>query len=73
MSICFFIGHQEAGEELLPVLTEAVERHIIEYGVTEFVVGQYGNFDRLAAKVVKAAKKTPPYSKVDAAITLSSI
>lgn len=60
MRICFFIGHREAGEELLPVLTEAVERHIIEYGVTEFVVGQYGNFDRLAAKVVKAVKKCHP-------------
>ena len=60
MSICFFIGHREAGEELLSVLTEAVERHIIEYGVTEFVVGQYGNFDRLSAKVVKAAKKRHP-------------
>lgn len=60
MSICFFIGHREAGEELLPSLTETVERHITEYGVTEFVVGQYGNFDRLAAKVVKAAKKRHP-------------
>lgn len=60
MSICFFIGHREAAEEVLPALAEAVERHIIEYGVTEFVVGQYGNFDRLAAKVVKAAKKRHP-------------
>ena len=60
MSVCFFIGHREAGEEVLPALAEAVERHITEYGVTEFVVGQYGNFDRLAAKAVKAAKKRHP-------------
>ena len=45
MNTCFFIGHREASEELFPVLTEVVERHITEYKVTDFVVGQYGNFD----------------------------
>lgn len=60
MNTCFFIGHREASEELFPVLTEVVERHITEYKVTDFVVGQYGNFDRLAAKVVRAAKKRHP-------------
>ena len=54
---CFFIGHRDAPGSLLPLLTEAVERHITEYGVTDFVVGQYGNFDRLAAQAVKDAKK----------------
>lgn len=56
MRRCFFIGHRETGEEILPVLTAAVERHITEYGVTEFVVGGYGGFDRMAAKAVIAAK-----------------
>ena len=41
-------------------LTAEVERHIIEYGVTDFVVGRYGRFDTLAAKCVKAAKKRRP-------------
>lgn len=54
---CFFIGHRDAPGSLLPLLMEAVERHITEYGVTEFVVGQYGNFDRLAAQAVKAVKR----------------
>ena len=54
---CFFIGHRDAPSSLLPFLVEAVERHITEYGVTEFIVGQYGNFDRLAAQAVKDAKK----------------
>lgn len=48
MGICFFIGHREAGDELLPALTAAVERHITEYSVTSFMVGRYGNFDKLA-------------------------
>lgn len=60
MNTCFFIGHREASEELFPVLTEVVERHIIEYNVTDFVVGQYGNFDKLAAKAVRVVKKRHP-------------
>lgn len=57
---CFFIGHRDAPNSLLPLLLEAVERHITEYGVLHFTVGQYGNFDRLAAQAVKAAKKGRP-------------
>ena len=57
---CFFIGHREASEEIYPELKAAVEQHITECGVTEFVVGHYGGFDRLAAKAVIEAKKTHP-------------
>ena len=60
MGICFFIGHREADDELLPALAAAVERHITEYGVTSFIVGRYGNFDKLAARVVIDAKKRHP-------------
>ena len=60
MGICFFIRHREAGDELLPALTAAVERNITEYGVTSFMVGRYGNFDKMAARVVIDAKKRHP-------------
>ena len=60
MKSCFFIGHREASSEILPALREAVEQHIVHYGVTEFVVGNYGGFDRLAAKAVIAAKERYP-------------
>jgi hypothetical protein len=60
MSTCFFIGHREAPETLMGELTAEVERHINEYGVTDFVVGRYGRFDGMAAKSVKAAKKRHP-------------
>lgn len=60
MSTCFFIGHREAPDSLLSPLSAEIERHITEYGVTEFVVGRYGRFDALAAKCVKAAKKLHP-------------
>ena len=60
MATCFFIGHREAPDSLLPTLGTEIERHIAEYGVTDFVVGNYGQFDALAAKCVKAAKKRHP-------------
>ena len=57
---CFFIGHREAGPEILPALEAAIEKHISEYGVTEFIVGHYGGFDRLAARALVSAKKRHP-------------
>lgn len=47
---CFFIGSHLASDALSPQLDAAIERHIVEYGVTEFVVGGYGRFDQLAAE-----------------------
>ena len=60
MKSCFFIGHREASTELLPALAEAVEKHITDYGVTEFIVGNYGGFDRISARAVIEAKKRYP-------------
>ena len=57
---CFFIGHKDAPEMLRPMLAEAVERHITQYGVTEFVVGHYGRFDYMAAGAVRKAKERHP-------------
>ena len=50
---CFFIGHRETSEAIYPALYAVVEQHILEYGVTEFIVGHYGGFDRLAASAAK--------------------
>jgi len=47
--------------EVLPFLRDAVEKHIVEHGVTEFIVGHYGGFDRMAADAVIAAKKAHPH------------
>ena len=60
MKTCFFIGHRDAPETVRPLLDAAVERHITEYGVTEFVVGHYGRFDYMAAGAVRAAKERHP-------------
>ena len=60
MKRCFFIGHRDVSDTIFPALQKAVEQHIVEYGVTEFLVGHYGRFDQLSAKAVIAAKKTHP-------------
>lgn len=57
MKTCFFIGHRDAPESIYGRLLATVERHITEYGVTDFVVGRYRNFDSLAAWAVVEAKR----------------
>lgn len=45
---------------MFPALSEAVEHHITEHGVTDFYVGHYGGFDGLAAQAVKEARERHP-------------
>ena len=59
MKSCFFIGHREADERLLPALKKAIEQLIAE-DVSYFYVGGYGGFDRIAGTAVKQAKKQYP-------------
>ena len=60
MKSCFFIGHREADERLLPILTAAIERLITEEQVSFFYVGRYGGFDSIAATAVKRIKLHHP-------------
>ena len=75
MKTCFFIGHRDAPESVYDRLLTVVERHISEYGVTDFVVGKYGDFDHIAARAVLEAKRNHadvtltllmPYYRTDA-------
>lgn len=56
---CFFIGHRDAPDSIRPKLDRAIAQ-CIERGITAFIVGQYGNFDRLAARALEEAKKSHP-------------
>lgn len=60
MKSCFFIGHREADERLIPKLTTVVERLITEEQVLYFYVGGYGGFDHIAASAVKQIKRRHP-------------
>ena len=54
---CFFIGHREAPQSLLPALRASIEEKITSYGVLNFVVGHYGAFDSMATLAVSDVKK----------------
>ena len=54
---CFFIGHREANESLLPRLGWEIDRLIRSENVRYFYVGGYGGFDQIATTAVKRAKK----------------
>lgn len=64
MSICTFCGHSSVPEEIRPLLAAEIERHITELGVTEFWVGNYGGFDRMAKAEVRKAKARHPEVKL---------
>jgi len=61
---CFFIGHSDTPESVFPELKMAIEKFITEYGVREFRVGNYGRFDRMAARAVQESKSQYPDIKL---------
>lgn len=58
---CFFIGHRDASDEILPYIREEVEALIVQEKVTQFYVGGYGNFDRLAGVSLIELKEKHPF------------
>ena len=60
MPSCFFIGHRDAPESLLPLVQAAVEGLVLRQGVTDFYVGSRGSFDRLAARAVLSLREDRP-------------
>ena len=60
MKTCFLIGHRDVPFDLREKLEKAIAAAITEYGVTEFVAGRYGAFDKMAAACLAEVKKTHP-------------
>lgn len=60
MAICCFCGHGDASDTIRPALARLIEEHIRYFGITEFWVGNYGRFDRMACSLVCSAKKNHP-------------
>ena len=58
---CFFIGHREISHDIDSLLDREIERHISEYRVIDFTVGNYGAFDRAATSAVIKAKQRHPH------------
>lgn len=60
MKTCFLIGHRDAPFAIRGKLEKAITAAIAEHGITEFVVGQYGAFDKMVAACLAEAKKDHP-------------
>lgn len=60
MKRCFLFGHSDTPSEVYPDLLREIERHVLEFDVTEFVVGHYGAFDRMAARALAEVKQKYP-------------
>ena len=58
---CFFIGHRDSPEVVKPLLLDHIQKHIIEYGVTKFYVGHYGQFDAMVISALSDMKKRYPH------------
>lgn len=60
MKVCCFFGHRDCPESAFPALCAAVERAILQEGITLFYVGREGTFDALAARaLLQMAEKYP--------------
>lgn len=64
MPSCFFIGHRETDDALLPKIKAAAEYLIQQQQVSDFYVGMYGNFDRLAGEAVIQLKRDYPGARL---------
>ena len=60
MKTCFLIGHRDVPFDLREKLEKAIDEAITEHGIEEFVVGHYGEFDKLAADCLAEKKQQCP-------------
>ena len=62
--ICSFFGHRNTSSEIRTALYAEIEKHITQYGMTFFYVGNYGNFDYMSAAVTHELKQKYPHIEV---------
>ena len=60
---CTFFGHRDTPDQIKGILYNIVLKLINERNVTEFYVGNHGNFDRLALSVLKELYLKYPHIK----------
>ncbi len=58
--VCFLFGHRDAPESIAPQLERAVGEHYRHYGLRTFIVGHYGDFDRLSRAALLRVKRVYP-------------
>ena len=58
--ICTFFGHRDTPDTVRPLLREVLLDLIEHHGINQFYVGNQGNFDAMALRLLKGFEK--PYS-----------
>lgn len=54
---CFFIGYHDCPDDYFNPLMATIDTQIAVNNITEFFVGNHGNFDRLATQAVQLIKQ----------------
>ncbi len=57
----FFIGRRDTITDIIPALESSIEDHIVNHGVTKFIVGHYGAFDKFVSTILIKAKTKHPH------------
>lgn len=68
MKRCFLIGHRDAPWQLQERLDAVVEELVTAGEVSEFIVGRYGNFDRMATIAIQRAMERNPDREITALV-----
>lgn len=58
---CFFIGHRVVNHNIYERLCKEIEQLIVQYGVSEFWVGHYGEFDHMVTQCLIQMKSRYPF------------
>lgn len=57
---CFLFGHSDAPENITNKIISAIKDIYHAFGITNFVVGNRGNFDKIAKRAFLTAKHSVP-------------
>ena len=66
---CCFFGHRNTPQSVEPLLTETIEKLILEQNVRYFYVGNQGNFDSMVLSSLKKLKEF--YLQIEYTIVLA--
>ncbi len=69
MKSCTFLGHGNTSEEVKPLIKQVIVNLIKKEGVTDFYVGNHGNFDRWVYSVHKELSEG--YNSINYAVVLA--
>ncbi len=65
---CCFAGHRQIHDSTVKLKIKQTAISLIEKGTTVFLVGNYGDFDRYAASVIRSLKEEYPFIQLDLVI-----